>query len=207
MISKDPYKILGVSPTASDTEIKSAYKELVKKYHPDQYQDNPLADVAEEKMSEINAAYDQIMTSRRGGGYQSAESGYDGYASSQGFDSGYIRSLIQSGSYTQADQILDNVSASERNAEWCFLKGTICHRRGWLNEAYNNFTRAVQLDPNNMEYQSVLAQMNRQRSGYMSGNPTQGYQAGGMSGPDCCSSLCCADCCCEMMGGDLIPCC
>ena len=104
MISKDPYKILGVSPTASDAEIKSAYKELVKKYHPDQYQDNPLADVAEEKMSEINAAYDQIMTSRRGGGYQSAESGYDGYASSQGFDSGYIRSLIQSGSYTQADQ-------------------------------------------------------------------------------------------------------
>ena len=101
MISKDPYKILGVSPTASDAEIKSAYKELVKKYHPDQYQDNPLADVAEEKMSEINAAYDQIMTSRRGGGYQSAESGYDGYASSQGFDSGYIRSLIQSGSYTQ----------------------------------------------------------------------------------------------------------
>ena len=65
MISKDPYKILGVSPTASDAEIKSAYKELVKKYHPDQYQDNPLADVAEEKMSEINAAYDQIMTSRR----------------------------------------------------------------------------------------------------------------------------------------------
>lgn len=86
MISKDPYKILGVSPTASDAEIKSAYKELVKKYHPDQYQDNPLADVAEEKMSEINAAYDQIMTSRRGGGssYNSAESGYDGYASSQG---------------------------------------------------------------------------------------------------------------------------
>ena len=65
MISKDPYKILGVSPTDSDAEIKSAYKELVKKYHPDQYQDNPLADVAEEKMSEINAAYDQIMTSRR----------------------------------------------------------------------------------------------------------------------------------------------
>ena len=52
-------------------------------------------------MSEINAAYDQIMTSRRGGGYQSAESGYDGYASSQGFDSGYIRSLIKAGSYTQ----------------------------------------------------------------------------------------------------------
>ena len=66
MISKDPYKILGVSPTASDAEIKSAYKELVKKYHPDQYQDNPLADVAEEKMSEINAAYDAIKNGDTG---------------------------------------------------------------------------------------------------------------------------------------------
>ena len=65
MISKDPYKILGVSPTASDAEIKSAYKELVKKYHPDQYQDNPLADVAEEKMSEINAASSETSTAFR----------------------------------------------------------------------------------------------------------------------------------------------
>ena len=151
-------------------------------------------------MSEINAAYDQIMTSRRGGGYQSAESGY---ASSQGFDSGYLRSLIQSGSYTQADQILDNVSASERNAEWYFLKGTICHRRGWLNG--QQLHRAVAQMVTWVS--SVLAQMNRQRSGYMSGNPTQGHYRRARSGPDCCSSLCCADCCCEMMGGDRIPCC
>ena len=107
MISKDPYKILGVSPTASDAEIKSAYKELVKKYHPDQYQDNPLADVAEEKMSEINAAYDQIMTSRRGGGssYNSAESGYDAMPPHRALTQAISEVLIQSGSYTQADQI------------------------------------------------------------------------------------------------------
>jgi len=144
MISKDPYKILGVSPTASDAEIKSAYKELVKKYHPDQYQDNPLADVAEEKMSEINAAYDQIMTSRRGGGYQSAESGYDGYASSQGFDSGYIRSLIQSGSYTQADQILDNV--------WVTLVEV---RHGWNKPAIYGFCE-INLAGVWIEYRSQL---------------------------------------------------
>ena len=98
MISKDPYKILGVSPTASDAEIKSAYKELVKKYHPDQYQDNPPADVAEEKMSEINAAYDQIMTSRRGGDTSPQKAAMTAMPLRRGFDSGYIRSLIQSGS-------------------------------------------------------------------------------------------------------------
>ena len=67
----DPYKVLGVSPNATDDEIKTAYKELVKKYHPDQYQDSPIADVAEEKMAEVNAAYDQIMQQRKSGGYSS----------------------------------------------------------------------------------------------------------------------------------------
>ena len=64
---KDPYQILGVSRNASEQEIKAAYKALVKKYHPDQYQDNPLAEFAEEKMAEINTAYDAIMQERRNG--------------------------------------------------------------------------------------------------------------------------------------------
>ena len=67
-MNKDPYQVLGISPNASEDDIKRAYKELVKKYHPDQYQDNPLSDVAEEKMAEINTAYDEIMQMRRSGG-------------------------------------------------------------------------------------------------------------------------------------------
>ena len=57
---RDPYTVLGVSSNASDQEIKKAYRELARKYHPDNYVDNPLADLAEEKMKEINAAYEQI---------------------------------------------------------------------------------------------------------------------------------------------------
>ena len=58
----DPYKVLGVSPNASDDEIKAAYRQLAKKYHPDNYANNPLADLAEEKMREINEAYDMIQS-------------------------------------------------------------------------------------------------------------------------------------------------
>lgn len=64
----DPYSVLGVSPDASDEEIKKAYRELARKYHPDNYQNNPLADLAEEKMKAINEAYDAITKQRAGRG-------------------------------------------------------------------------------------------------------------------------------------------
>mgnify|MGYP000509594444 CR=1 FL=1 len=84
---KDPYSVLGVSQSASDDEIKKAYRELARKYHPDNYQNNPLADLAEEKMKEINEAYDAITKQRAGGGgYQQQPSGgsYGG-----GYQTGY----------------------------------------------------------------------------------------------------------------------
>ena len=205
---KDPYKVLGVSPDASEDEIKKAYKELVKKYHPDQYQDSPLADVAEEKMAEVNEAYDTIINSRRAGGYSNSGSSYSGGSDYSGINYYDVRRLIQTGDVTKADSMLDSVPTNARNAEWFFLKGSVCYTRGWLNEAYQNFSTAVNMAPSNMEYRSALNQMNQQRNGYMRGNPMGGYSNNNaQSQVDCCTTLCCADCCCEMMGGDLIPCC
>ena len=77
----DPYSVLGVKPDASDDAIKRAYRELARKYHPDNYQNNPLADLAEEKMKEINQAYDTITKMRSGGG--SASGGYQSQGSYQ----------------------------------------------------------------------------------------------------------------------------
>ena len=60
----NPYEVLGVSPSASDDEIKKAYRDLTRKYHPDANVDNPLADLAEEKFKEVQEAYDMIMKER-----------------------------------------------------------------------------------------------------------------------------------------------
>lgn len=53
----DPYQVLGVSPNASEDEIRQAYRRLAKQYHPDL---NPGDKTAAQKMNEINAAYDAI---------------------------------------------------------------------------------------------------------------------------------------------------
>jgi len=85
----DPYQVLGISPNATDDEVKKAYKELSRKYHPDSYANNPLADLAEDKFKEVQAAYTQIMNSRANGGR--------GY--SQGYQNGYNNGNTQ-GCYT-----------------------------------------------------------------------------------------------------------
>ena len=90
---KDPYQILGVPETATDEEVKKAYLKLARKYHPDNYHDNPLADLAQEKMKEINAAYEQITKSRSGGQRSGYNAGYGGYS-----DRGSWNSQSSSGS-------------------------------------------------------------------------------------------------------------
>lgn len=200
---KDPYAVLGVARTASDDEIKSAYRALARKYHPDNYADNPLSDLASEKMQEINDAYDQIMSERKGGGKRSgAGGGTSGYTSSNFAD---IRSMISTGRLEEAQELLDGVPPDRRDAEWYFLNGSVLYRRGWFDDAFTSFSTACRMNPNNPEYRAALDQMQRQRGGF-TGYRTSGT-GGGCSACDVCSGLICADCCCESMGGNLIDCC
>lgn len=193
---RDPYNVLGVSQNASDEEVKKAYRELARKYHPDNYQNNPLADLAEEKMKEINEAYDTI-TKQRAGGYSGGPAGsYGGYQqrgySSPSANPAYarIRNLINGGDLNQAEQLLYEVG--QKDGEWYFLSGSIAYRKGWLDEAQQNYIRAVQMEPNNMEYRQALALMQR---GNMGGYRPMGYSTG-MDAMDCCTTMMCLNCLC-----------
>ena len=151
---KDPYSVLGVSKNATDDEIKNAYRELARKYHPDNYGDNPLSDLAGEKMKEINEAYDSIMSHRRGG-----KNTYDAnYQNTGNTQSSFpeVRSLINQGRLEQAQEVLDGVPIGSRDAEWYFLNGTVLYRRGWFDQAYTSFASAVRMDPSNPEYRNAF---------------------------------------------------
>lgn len=199
----DPYSVLGISRNATDEQVKNAYREMARKYHPDNYVDNPLSDLASEKMKEINDAYDAIMNERRG-----ASSGSGNRYSSGGSTSfPEVRSLINQNRLEQAQEVLDGVPPQARNAEWYFLNGTVLYRRGWFDQAYTSFATASRMEPGNQEYRSALnnAQHQSQRQ---YNNPYRTMGGGGnCNSCDVCSSLICADCCCECMGGDLISCC
>lgn len=203
-MNKNPYEILGVSESATDDEVKEAYRALAKKYHPDRYIDEGLKEMATEKMKAINEAYDAIKDMRAGksgGGYggQGSTSGYSGKT-----NFAEIRRMINAGQYSSADAALDQVANDKRDAEWHFLKGCILLQRGWYHDATKYFDTACRMDPNNREYRNARLQIERMSQSY---NSSGGYTVGCGNGCDCCTQLLCADCCCECMGGDLISCC
>ncbi len=201
----DPYSVLGVSQNASDEEIKKAYRELARKYHPDNYHDNPLADLAQEKMKQINEAYDMITKNRSGGSWRASgptgsSNSYSGSATGVYAD---IRNAINMGNIGQAEAMLSSIS--NRNAEWYFLMGSVYYRKGWLDEAKRFYQSAVSMDPNNSEYRQALNLINTSSQSAYRPAGFGGMQ--NMGGCDMCTSLLVADCCCECMGGDLIRCC
>lgn len=199
---KTPYEILGVTESASDDEIKKAYRELAKKYHPDNYNDSPLADLAEEKMKEINEAYDQICEMRRNGG-SSGGSTTGSYGSSSSYTkTSYpdVRSYITNGRLDDALEILNGVGAENRNAEWYFLMGIIYSRKGWSEQANNYFQEAHRRDPSNAEFTAAVNNMNARRTYQNPGYNTMGDNTG-CSVCDICSAIMCADCLCSCCGG------
>ena len=198
---KDPYEVLGVSKNASPEEIKKAYRKLAKQYHPDNYVNNPLADLAQEKFKEINEAYEQLT----GNGAQQSYGGGASYGSTGGAGNFMqIRNLINMGRLSEAEMQLD--AMQNRTAEWFFLKGNIFMKKGWHQQGMNFIHQAVNMEPANPEYRAALnsyiSQTQRYRDvGFGMGNVDS------TSACNCCQNLICADCCCECMGGDLISCC
>ncbi len=203
----DPYSVLGIKPDATDEEVKQAYRTLARKYHPDNYQDNPLADLAEEKMKEINEAYEAITRMRAGGGASGAasasadtrsrsyggNSSYNGYQQQRGSSDplyARVRSAINAGDISQAESLL--AQSPRQDAEWYFLQGSIAYRKGWLDEAMADYQRAVSMEPGNVEYRRAYNMMQQGGNAYRS----DGYSSGGMDAMDCCTAMMCLNCLC-----------
>lgn len=196
---KDPYAVLGLTPDATDDEVKRAYRQLAKKYHPDA---NPGDELAARKMQEINAAYEQIKNPPKETGAYGSQGGYGtqgGYGSQGGYDpfGQWYRwqqeqaqaqndrwnsngeraayNYIQTGRYQEALNALGTTPAGERRDTWYYLSALANYNLGNRVIAIEHIRRAISMAPENWEYQDVLDRMEsgdsfyRQRAGEYTG--------------------------------------
>ena len=205
----NPYEVLGVSPTASDEDVRAAYLKLVKKYHPDRYQDSVLKKQAEDKMKQINAAYDTIKEAKKNGdsAYDNSSYGGSSYGGSSYGGSSYgsnykgeyaaefakVRSFLSSSAPEAAAAVLDAIPL--HNAEWYFLYGMCYYRSGQFAKAYEFVSRAASMDPNNFEYRSALSSMRGRRSSQSANTSTPNLRYCSL-----CSTLMLANLCCGLCG-------
>ena len=170
---QDPYKVLGVSPDASDEQIKQAYRRLAKQYHPDR---NPGDAEAARKMQEVNAAYEQIKNPAKAGPTYGSSGGYGGYGGYQQSSGQYQQSAYQYiifGRYAEALHLL--AQDSNRDAQWYYLSALANDGLGNQVTAMEHIRKAVDMDPANPRYQQLLHQMEggernyRQRAGNFRG--------------------------------------
>ncbi len=215
---QDPYKVLGVSPNATDEEIKKAYRDLTKKYHPDLNPDDPNA---ANKMNEINAAYDEIKngTARQqaqaGQGY-GAYGGYGGYANrdsdwgswgpwgwgdfngsagaqqKERIEYTAAKNYIRNGMYKEAINALSGVPVPERDGKWYYLCAGANMYMGNKIAALEAAKRAVEIDPGNTEYRRLLEQL--QSGGDFYDNYAANYSTG-LSTDKLCLTLCALNAC------------
>lgn len=167
---QNPYDILGVSQSASDEEIKKAYRALSRKYHPDANVNNPNKAQAEERFKQVQQAYDQIMKEKQQGygygrsgySYGNTGSGTYGYGrNTYGSNAGSAGDSIQmqaaanyisSRHYREALHVLEEIPFAERGARWYYYSAMANAGSGNNVTARQHADRAVELEPSNMEY-------------------------------------------------------
>ena len=217
----DPYKVLGVSRDASDDEVKKAYRNLSRKYHPDANINNPNKAQAEEMFKKVQAAYDQIMKERQYGGHGTAgsqygpgSSHYGGYSGGFGGFGGFgasdreeeprmqaARNFINSGHYQEACNVLNSIQ--ERNARWYYYSAIANSGIGNQINALEYARKAVQMEPGNAEYRQLVSRLENNGRWYADRGTQYGFGTDGRS--NCLSDLCCCMCASSMCGGGFMP--
>lgn len=214
----NPYNILGVSPNASDDEVKKAYRALSRKYHPDANVNNPGAAQAEEKFKEIQQAYQQIMHEREQGytddfwnfgnfgSYSNSQgqhyrqqTGSDSYSTHMAAAANYIRNRY----YREAIHVLNGIN--EHTAQWHYYYSIANNGLGNNVAALEHAKRAVAMEPSNADYQNLVRQLEMGGSWYQTRQTPYGMPSAGSDG--LCMKLCIANMICNLCCGGGGLCC
>ncbi|PRR83860.1 hypothetical protein [Clostridium vincentii] len=159
----DPYKILGILPHSSESELKDAYNHLIETYDLDDLQDDSVKSFYEDKLSEANEAY-RIIT--------------------HNLTCDEVRDLIESDDFIAAETKLNYISDLS-SAEWNYLKGVLLIKKGWVDSGVNHIKKAATLNPYNTEYVSTMNKLSDKVGSYKknySKNEKQGGNALNMCG-------------------------
>ena len=220
----DPYKVLGLSPDATDEEVKAAYRKLAKKYHPDL---NPGNQRATERMNEINAAYEQIKNpqpqdsygggygaSAYGGAYSGAWGGaygdagaYQSYEDTERNEVKAARNFIRARQFAQAVNALSGVPVSERDGEWYYLHAIANFNLGNRVAALDSARRACTAEPGNERYRQLLLQIQQGAQAYDAAGEGFGFRSVNLGDNNLCMKLCIANLVCNICCGGRFLCC
>ncbi len=186
----DPYKVLGIAPGATDEEIKRAYRNLSRKYHPDANVNNPDRAQAEEKFKEVQMAYDQIMKQKQqgysyGSGYGGGgaygyggfgygrtngaygNSGYGSSASGESVEMQAAANYIRNRCFKEALHVLDGIS--DRTARWYYYSAMAIAGRGNMETPRSHASRVVNMEPGKRQSTRSMQEPSRSNSRRFSG--------------------------------------
>lgn len=202
-MTSNPYEILGIDPSASDEEVKKAYRKLSRKYHPDANINNPNKDQAEAKFKEVQAAYTQIMRMREqkdsyGSFYNDQrQQSYQGYSNEEAVQMQAVYNFINSRHFQEALNLLNRMSS--RPANWYYLSAVANMGMGNNVNAMDLAKKAVDMDPSNQEYRALLQRLQfggqwyQQRGQQYGGTPFDGNR-------DWCMDMLCLNLFCNCCG-------
>lgn len=208
-MTKDPYLILGVSRSASDDEIKKAYRNLSRKYHPDANINNPDRDICEQKFKDVQQAYQMIMDERSKGsyGYDYNPFGNAGQTKYENDDSRYMKAVmnyINSGSYKEALNLLNTIQ--NRTGTWYYYSAIANAGIGNNVTAKEHIDIACRMEPHNYNFTQMKSRIENGGAWYAGQAGTYGFP--GMESTGSCSKMCmyyfiCSVC----LGGNGVFCC
>lgn len=199
---REPYKILGVSEDADSDEIKRAYRQLSRKYHPDANINNPNKDLAEAKFKEIQDAYNQIINERekgedtyssffggfRTGGYSQNQNNYD--TQTQHFKAAEV--YINNRKFREAINVLNGMA--QKTSMWYYYHAAANQGLGNHIIAVEEAETALRMEPDNMLYQQFYDRIRSGNQWYQNQGEAYGFSTDSFG--DCCIKILMFNCIC-----------